>query len=463
MPTDRSRLLAPASLIAALSLLFALVANVPPAEAQDGVATHTDTLQDGTSWRADIPTDWNGTVFTDLDHAGFFPGAPIAEWKRVLLEEGYAFIGTERNTAGYAYGQAIDNQVEGLGLFEDLVGEAAEEVVAYGSSRGAFVARGAVERYPEVFSGAVAVCGGGGGVVQTFNQKLDAVFALQVLFADDPELDLSAMQLVDIEDTALQNALINEIVAHALTTDEGRARLSLAAAFSQVQPWSATGTERPAPRDWDAQLDNIAAVFAFGHPAQVRQGIEEAAGGNVSWNHDVDYRQQLNRSGAKQRVDALYRASSADLNADLARLASAPRIAADPQAVSFAEQNITYTGEVEAPVLTMHTIGDPVDPPPLDTAYAQTFRRAGNNALLQRVYVDKPGHCNFTTAETLTAVTTLLDRIESGRWANSATPRALNQRAEGYDEYGSAAFVHVPDQQPLRTWDVDDWGAYEAP
>jgi hypothetical protein len=92
--------------------------------------TVTFTLADGTTWRADIPENWNGTVFTDLDHVPALPTLPVSAWKRYLLESGYAFIGTERNTVAYNYGQAIDNQVETLGEFEDMVGRTADLVIA---------------------------------------------------------------------------------------------------------------------------------------------------------------------------------------------------------------------------------------------------------------------------------------------------------------------------------------------
>src|SRR6202041_3298054 len=39
-----------------------------------------------------------------------------------------------------------------------------------------------------------------------------------------------------------------------------------------------------------------------------------------------------------------------------------------------------------------------------------------NSRLLRQTFVDRAGHCAFTPAETIAAVETLLQRVETGRW-----------------------------------------------
>lgn len=439
----------------------ALAGGVTTATADEpAVASLSGSLDDGTAFAFDAPADWNGTVFVDLDYVG--SSRVESEW---LLEHGYAVGGTERNTVGYEYSQAADNMVEALRRYEDEFG-AADAAVVWGRSRGGFVARATVERHPHVFDGAVAACGGGNGVIGTFNQKLDAVFTLQQLLDVEEIEDLDVVDLPpDRPGVLAQQMLLGRIVDRAAASPEGRARVALAAAFSQMQPWSDASQPRPDKHDWDGQLDNIAATFAFGHPAVVRGPIEQLAGGVFSWNDDVDYAELFAKSDLQPLVRALYDEAGLDLTDDLATLAAAPRITADPEAVAFVEQNVTYTGDVDVPVLTLHTIGDPADPLPMERGYADTLRSAGSAPLLRQAYVDRPGHCNMRPSEVLASMLTLLDRIETGAWRSTAHPHVLNERAAALVANTDLpllepAFVHVPVPHPLRPWDADDWGTY---
>jgi hypothetical protein len=44
--------------------------------------------------------------------------------------------------------------------------------------------------------------------------------------------------------------------------------------------------------------------------------------------------------------------------------------------------------------------------------------QAGNGRFLRRAFVDRAGHCAFTPAETIAAVQTLINRLDSGKWHN---------------------------------------------
>jgi hypothetical protein len=48
--------------------------------------------------------------------------------------------------------------------------------------------------------------------------------------------------------------------------------------------------------------------------------------------------------------------------------------------------------------------------------------------LLRQTFVDRAGHCAFTPAETIAAVQTLLERLETGHWP-SIDATALNSEA----------------------------------
>jgi hypothetical protein len=226
-----------------------------------------------------------------------------------------------------------------------------------------------------------------------------------------------------------------QAAAAAQQTPRGRARLALAAALGDVPGWFTPLSAEPAADDFAAQENNqfqweTQVDFAFGFA--LRAELEARAGGNPSWNTGVDYYRQLARSADLREVVGLYRAAGLSLRGDLARLENAPRVSADPSAVAYLAQNISFNGHLSVPVLTMHTTGDGLVIPENEQAYASVVRRAGDSRLLRQVFVSRAGHCAFTPAETITAVQTLLRRLATGRWDDEALePGSLDAAAGG--------------------------------
>ncbi|HZN70194.1 MAG TPA: hypothetical protein VFC00_00690, partial [Micromonosporaceae bacterium] len=167
---------------------------------------------------------------------------------------------------------------------------------------------------------------------------------------------------------------------------------------------------------------------------------EEHAGGNMSWNTRVDYARMLARSSIRAEVEALYAGAGLSLADDLATLAAAPRIGADPAAVGYMVRNISFGGRLTRPMLTIHTTGDPLVPVQVQHAYDDAVDDAHRSALLRQAYVHRGGHCTFTTGEMLAALRTLERRVSSGRWSGT-DPAALNQLAAALDPTTTPAYV----------------------
>jgi hypothetical protein len=266
------------------------------------------------------------------------------------------------------------------------------------------------------------------GGVATWNAGLDGAFAFQQLI--DP-----SVQVVNIANPTANLTGAEQAAAAAQQTAQGRARLALAAALGDEPGWFTPLSPEPAAGDfatqefnqylWDTRVD-----FPFGFA--LRAELEARAGGNPSWNTGVDYYRQLARSANLREVIALYRAAGLSLRGDLATLNRAPRVSADPSAVRYLAQNISFTGDISVPVLTMHTTGDGLVIPENEQAYASVVRRADNARLLRQVFVSRAGHCAFTPAETITAVQALLGRLATGHWDDEALqPASLNAAAAG--------------------------------
>jgi len=168
-----------------------------------------------------------------------------------------------------------------------------------------------------------------------------------------------------------------------------------------------------------------------------RQEAEEHAGGNMAWNVGVDYGRLLARSSVRDEVVALYRRAGLSLKADLAALAAAPRISADPAAVGYMARHISFSGRLTRPMLTIHTTGDPLVPVQVEHAYRDAV---GSSALLRQAFVHRAGHCTFTTGEMLAALRALEGRISTGRWPDTSA-NALNRAASDLDPSATPAYI----------------------
>jgi pimeloyl-ACP methyl ester carboxylesterase len=400
--------------------------------AQSGVTTIAGTLptNDGATYLIEVPAKWNGTLFL-YSHGYVIPGSPNPArdvgdpfTRFFLLSSGYALAGSSYATTGWAIHEALLDQIAVLDLFQIVVGKP-KRTIAWGHSLGGIITAGLIQRNPERFDAALPMCGVLSGGVATWNTALDGEFAFKTLLAPG-----TGLQLVNITNPV--NLDIAEVaLAQAQATPQGRARIALAGALSDLPGWFTPLSPEPAPDDfagqefnqflWDQQVD-FPFVFAF------RAELEARAQGNPSWNTGVDYRRQFERSIGREEVRALYEQAGLDLEDDLERLNEAARISADPEAVRYLERNIIFNGEIHIPVLTLHTKGDGLVVVQNESAYREVVEEAGNQRFLRRTFVDRAGHCTFTPAETIAAARTLINRLDTGRW-DDVDPSDLNHAA----------------------------------
>ena len=127
-----------------------------------------------------------------------------------------------------------------------------------------------------------------------------------------------------------------------------------------------------------------------------RFDIETATGGNATWNVGVDYGRLFQQSEDRQKVAELYRAAGLDLKADLAQLTDTADIAPDAGSVETLNATSGLTGDLEVPVLTMHTTIDILAPVQVEEEYAEDVRSQGDSAILRQTFVNREGHCSFT-------------------------------------------------------------------
>jgi pimeloyl-ACP methyl ester carboxylesterase len=396
------------------------------------VTTLNGSLSDGATYEIQCPAgQWNGTLYL-YSHGYVVPGSanpaadagdPVtASW---MLGHGYALAGSSYASTGWAIQQALPDQVSTIGVF-DRTYRTPSKTVAWGHSLGGIITAGLIQDYPKLFNAALPMCGVLSGGVGTWNTALDSEFAFQQLV--DP-----SVQVVNITDPTANLTAAETAAAGAQQTAQGRARLALAAALADTPGWFTPLSAEPAAGDFTAQEANQFAwdsQVTFPFVFDFRAELEGRAGGNPSWNTGVNYYTQLAKSADRTEVVALYKAAGLSLTGDLNKLNHAPRVSAKPSAVKYLSQNISFNGQIHIPVLTMHTTGDGLVVPENEQAYQQVVDRAGNGSKLAQIYVHRAGHCAFTPAETITAVQTLTQRMNTGHWSYAAlSPGHLNAEA----------------------------------
>lgn len=415
-------------------LVAGLVGAGPQAVAEDR-RSYTGTI-DGADFRVELPEHWNGTLVL-YSHGYFPPGFQPPEimlanrpdtvtW---LLEHGYALAASNyRGVTGAVYEQAPRDQLALLDWFNANIGRP-ERTVATGSSYGAVLAIMLAERNPHRFAGVLGMCGTL-DLSASWNLSLDITFAIKTLLAPDQDIDL-----VRPRDAAGSAQALQQAVNNAVTSPQGTARLALANAFGNITGWNSAIEPRPTGlTEQLAALAQVDEVFTQVFGPTARPDLERRAGGNPSWNVGVDYRHQLARSAQRDLVRQAYREAGLDLDADLDLLATAPRIAPDPDAVGWLHRFGALRGTTPTPVVTMHSVADPAAADH-ERWYAGQVRHNGDPNRLRQLYTDRATHCAFTAAEEIVALRTVITRAETGRWPDTS-PRTLNTAASSMpDQY----------------------------
>lgn len=398
----------------------------------------TNTLHgtlDGANYTIEMSSNWNGTLA--LYSHGYVPAfapllnpapdAPDQLTAAKLLQEGYALAGSSYSQNGWALQQAFHDDIALLNYFDQTCGHPVR-TVAWGDSMGGMITAGLVQLDPRRFAGALPMCGLLSGSIGLFNLQLDGLFTFNLLLAN------GSLQVVNFTDPTNELNQAEGILAAAQQTPQGRARIALFSSLEDVPGWFTPTSPEPAPNDYAGQEQNqyLAAQVDLFFDIAAMAEAEGRAGGNYSWNTGVDYFDQFQRSIDRQEVKALYQQAGLNLKQDLGTIQDAPRISANQSAVRYMEKYIIFKGNLDIPVLSMHTTGDPLVFPQVEQAYASVVKAAEDARQLRQVFVRRAGHCAFTPAENLTAFHTLLQRLDSGQWFDTTDPAQMNQEANAY-------------------------------
>ncbi|MET8805087.1 alpha/beta hydrolase [Streptomyces sp. NPDC004546] len=446
--TPRTRLRIALAALATLASATLTAVPAPAAQADTPTTGHlTGTLPDGATWIADVPAHWNGTLL--LFSHGFGPtvakDAPSDAVRTELLAEGYAMAGSSYDPHGsmWALNSAERDQFATLDAVTGKIGSP-RRTLAVGQSMGGLVNAQIARDGAGRVDGALGLCGLVAGGTDLDNYQLDAEYTIARLLLPGQDVDLVRFGSADAAAATAEK--LTDAVTAAQTTPQGRARIALAAAFLNLPAW-APGQDQPAPTDWASQEEQQYTWFAQGILSFVEGGryaVEQSVGGDNSWNLGVDYARLLAGSVHAPQVRALYRAAGLDLGADLTSLTRGAAISADPAAVRTAQRTSSAGQGLGVPLLDVHTIADNLVPVEQERQFGDRVRTAGDGALLRQAYVERQGHCTFTTAETVAALHALEHRVSSGHWDDAASPAALQRSATALGLDGAAYIPYRP-------------------
>jgi hypothetical protein len=425
-----------------------LLSNIH-AEASN-LTTYKGKFPDGAKYLIEVPTNWNGTLVL-YSHGYVIPGEsnpavdvgdPVTG--TYLLSKGYALAGSSYATTGWAIQQALLDQIKVLNTFNTLVGKPAR-TIAWGHSLGGIITAGLVQLNPALFDGALPMCGVLAGGVGTWNQALDSAFAFVTLLGAG-----DGLQLVNITNPNKNIDTAETVLTNAQKTAQGQARIALSAALADTPGWFDPLSPEPAATDYVTQqanqylwLSQVDFIFAF----YLRAELEARAKGNPSWNTAVDYDTQLKNSVDYAEVKALYQTAGLNLNTDLQTLSQATRIAANPPSENYLKRNIIFDGQINIPILTLHTKGDGLVEVENENAYKHVVDRENDGNFLRQTFIHRAGHCEFTPAETVVAFNALIDRVSTGNWP-ALDPHDLNAQAKALGSKLNVLLVNnkeVPD------------------
>jgi hypothetical protein len=439
---------------AAVTLIAAGTALAAPgaADAASGAAPGsevTGTLANGTVWVADFPKSWNGTLL--LYSHGFGPltaaDAPDPKTQAALLADGYALAGSsyDPNGSEWALDTAVSDQFGTLAAVESTVlPHRPKHVLAVGTSMGGLISALEAQQGRGTIDGALTTCGIVAGGVNLNEYQIDGEYAIAQLLGNP------ATQLVGFGDdsTALGTAAaLTADAAKAQATTSGQARLALAMAFLNVTPWNPTAaTPAPAsdPAAQEAAQYNVLFTGALSIIDFIELGrisIEQADGGQATWDVGTNFARVLAASPYRHEVEALYKAAGLNLGADLATLTAHTSTKADPAALRSLQATSVPTGRLAVPELDLHTTGDNLVPVENESYYAKLVDRAGSGSLLRQAYTQSFGHCNFSPSELIAGVQAIMHRVTTGHWGDVATAASLERAAEA-TKLGPANFVN---------------------
>jgi hypothetical protein len=376
----------------------------------------------GAPYRIVIPADWNGTLLVfghgyrdKADHPGEVDNrnpdiAPNAALVAPLLAQGYALAGSAYRANGWEVEGGVQDMKDLTVYFRDTYGKP-DRTILWAFSMGTVIALDSMERFRGIYDGALCGCAVGAGATQSWDGSADLALAYDVVFGMPAAWGTPGDVRDDVDfETEVQPKLITEASSPVNFPKFEFLRLVVGTPGRGITP-------PPPPAFFPGWL--FTDMF---FTTEARSELERRAGGPIVQNLDRDY--NLTAAERTYLIGLGIPAIVIDgwlLQMNNGRIFEAPKFSRN-----YVAHNSNYSGRILDPILTMHTVIDPLVVVGQEQEYADTVTLEGREEFLKQVYTSGVGHCNFTGPQIFTALAAIRSWVETGtRPADSQFPAAL--------------------------------------
>jgi pimeloyl-ACP methyl ester carboxylesterase len=469
-------------------LLGVLLATVRPAAAQ-WETVETFTLK-GAHGVIVVPENWNGGLFVyahgysadsriiepfpdDLSPSNFTTRINVLYQAAVLPTFlGYAVATTTFRSVGWYVKDAIKDLESLRRRFVRRFGRPTTTYL-WGHSGGGMMTATVIERFPDVYDGAMPLCGPVAGARRNFNGAFDLRVIYEYVCRDVPEARFACGLCADGRTRCLEDrdcpaggacagretpappedGLTRECTEFLLANPDrfsesptsvggGFVLGPVEACFGDLTGGGTPSADELERRDLFLRASGVPESFVatdmFFATIGMAELVHRRNRGRHPWgNLAVEYAPPLLSDGER-----------ADLNAGVRQVRE------DAAAVRFMRRFYEPRGRTRAKVLTIHALDDGLVVPENEEKYRQAFEAAGRGEQLVQLYTAEGGHCGFV-AELLPGLQALVDWVERDARPSTATLRTACPFCTFTDAVPGPFGVRVPERRqrgaPLRS------------
>ena len=374
----------------------------------------------GAPFRIVIPANWNGTLLVyghgyrdKADHPGEVDNrdadiAPNSALTNALLSQGYGLSGSAYKDNGWAVEEGVQDLKNVVTHFRDNYGKP-DRTIIWAFSMGTVIGFKSMEQFGGIYDGALCACAVGAGATQSWDSAGDLALGYDVVFGMPSSWGSFGDVRDDIDfESEVQPKLIGEVVNPANFPKFEFLRLVTGTPGRGITP----------PAGFYPGWFFTDMFFA----TEARSELERRARGPIVQNRDRDYdltmgeRIYLNSFGLPMAV----------IDGWLLAMNGQTYVEAPKYSRNYLRRNSNYPGRIQNPVLTMHTVVDPLVTVSQEHEYAQTVENVKRGDMLFQTYTNGNGHCAFTGPQLITAVNAINTWVRDGvKPTANAFPAAL--------------------------------------
>ncbi len=361
--------------------------------------TYEGTLASGALYKIWMPEAWNDALIV-FAHGYVAPSQPVAIPESQLTlsdgtyipdlvtDMGYAFATTSYRENGLAVQEGIADLTELTFKFEDMFPEP-EHTYLIGGSEGGLITIKSTEM-KHLYSGGLALC----GPIGNFSKQVNYVGDFRVLFDYffPGVLPGNPMHIPQTLIDQWDDVYVPKILT-AINDYPDRAQQLIRCAHAPVDPNDLTTIPK-----------TVLGVLWY----------------NVFATNDLVKRVNGNPYDNMNRT---YHGSADDsyLNKNI------KRFAANEQALENLHRLYDTSGALNVPVITMHTVGDPIVPAWHERLYRQKVFPELPKIYYDNLFVMRYGHCNFTKDELLDGFEKLVMKVKVFEALQSLRPTLVRK------------------------------------